>query len=190
MVFVVIEGIDGSGKSTQVRMLCERLAAEGRNVIQTKEPTDGPIGTLAKSMLKDRAPFYGLTLQLLFAADRSEHMKGLKSAVASRSAVVVSDRYYHSTIAFGEALGINREYLEKINAAFPKPDIAFVLDIGVEEALRRISARTKPGALERREIMRKAYRSYRKFTGVVFVDAERSRERISDELFKRVKKLV
>ncbi len=188
MVFIAIEGLDGCGKTTQAKELSRKLSNAGINSMQTMEPTDGKIGKFIRETLSEKVKIDMLSLQLLFVADRSEHVKSIYDRIGSESAVVVSDRYYYSTIAYGEAMGISRKYLETANYIFPVPDKTFFIEISPELAIERLNARNDRKELfEKLETLKKVKESYSKFNGaeVERIEGDRSISEISEELFKK-----
>ncbi len=140
-MFIVFEGIDGTGKSTQVKLLAEALRAKGREVIVSKEPTDGPHGT----RLRQSAETGRLSAQEeldLFHLDRREHVETLIRPALARGAVVILDRYYFSTMAYQGIRGFNPTEIRRINEEFaPLPDLVFVLELDLDTALSRIGVR-------------------------------------------------
>jgi dTMP kinase len=139
-VLIAFEGIDGSGKSTQAAMLGEWLRKQGREVVMSKEPTNGVWGT------KIRQSFFTQRLSPqeeleCFVNDRREHVETLINPALARGAVVIVDRYYYSTVAYQGARGLDAAAVLKLNRAFaPKPDVVFVVDLDPKIALERISA--------------------------------------------------
>lgn len=138
---IVIEGIDGTGKSTQATMLAEYLRCSGHEVIQSFEPTNGPWG----SKLRASATTGRLSIEEeleLFLKDRRQHVDELILPTIKRGGIVVLDRYYFSTMAYQGARGINPLEIRKTNEAFaPQPDILLILDLPVDVALERVGIR-------------------------------------------------
>ncbi|MDP0489453.1 MAG: dTMP kinase [Verrucomicrobiota bacterium JB023] len=142
---VVFEGIDGTGKSTQVRLLAERLEAEGRSVTLSREPTDGPFGQkLRQSMVEGRL---SRDEELrLFEDDRRHHVETLIKPTLARGGVVILDRYYFSTMAYQGARGFDPAEIRQRNESFaPVPDAVIILEIPVEAAMQRIGVRDGSG---------------------------------------------
>lgn len=135
--FVVFEGLDGSGLSTQALMLRDWLLAKANNVVLTKEQTDGAIGGLIKSCLKHEWKTSPLALQLLFVADRAHHLAAEIEPALAEGKNVICDRYIFSTLAFG-ALGVDLGFLKMANSKFRVPDITFITDCPPEVCLQRI----------------------------------------------------
>jgi dTMP kinase len=188
MVFIVIEGIDGAGKTTQVKALCASLSKLGYEVVEEREPTDGPIGKFIRQVLGEKVNLDLISLQLLFVADRNEHIKAIKRTI--ESSIVICDRYYYSTIAYGEASGADRKYLEDMNSIFPVPDKTFFIDISPEKAVERIaSSRTEREIFEKLDFIKKISKSYSKFTdhSIEHLDGDKDIEDISNELLLKTK---
>jgi len=146
--FVVLEGIDGAGTTTQTALLERRLKAAGRSVVTTREPTPGPIGTLIRQALSKRlvepggAPLNADTMALLFAADRVDHGAALIRPALERGAVVVSDRYDHSSVGYQGLTGTRpfdeaAVWLRTINGRAVRPDLVVVVDVDSDEAEAR-----------------------------------------------------
>lgn len=138
---IVIEGIDGTGKSTQATMLAESLRKAGHEVIQSFEPTNGPWGrklresaTTGRLSIEDELDY--------FLKDRRQHVDELINPTVERGGIVILDRYYFSSMAYQGARGIDPSEIRKKNEAFaPLPDILIILDLDVDIALNRIGVR-------------------------------------------------
>lgn len=133
--FIVIEGIDGAGLTTNSIFLTEWLRKLGFNSYYTKEPTKGPIGLCIREMLKsDVDPFI---LTLLFTADREAHVKKEILPKINEGFIVVCDRYMYSTLAYQSVHGMDERMIRKLNRHFPKPDMVILLDIDPSISLAR-----------------------------------------------------
>lgn len=140
---IVIEGIDGSGKSTLAARLAGRLKAAGTNAALRREPTDGPAGReLRRIITEGRKGIAPEEETALFIEDRRRHVaQGIAPDLAAGITVVL-DRYYLSTAAYQGALGMDPAAIMSENETFaPPPDLAFILDLPVDEALARITVR-------------------------------------------------
>ncbi|MED5371320.1 MAG: dTMP kinase [Myxococcota bacterium] len=133
--FIVIEGLDGSGGTTQVRLLSQALAATA-----TREPTDGPIGKLIRQSLAEPMLLGDGVLPYLFAADRKDHLERLIEPKLAAGVDVVSDRYLHSSLAY-QSLAMPFEQVFALNADFRAPDLCVMLELPVAQCLERIEAR-------------------------------------------------
>lgn len=144
-LFVVLEGGDGVGKSTQASMLADWLAARGHDVVRTHEPGGSPIGVDIRRLLLSTAehPPAPRTEALLYAAERAEHVHSVVRPALERGAVVVSDRYLDSSVAYqGVARGLGARRIQDLSrwaTADLLPDLTVLLDLAPEPALRRSS---------------------------------------------------
>jgi len=144
-MLIVFEGIDGTGKSTQLSLLTESLKKLGLPVLYSREPTDGPFGQeLRRSMTEGRLePEEELAL---FHRDRKHHVNTLLAPALQRDEIVILDRYYFSTMAYQGARGFDVDEIRRTNEAFaPQPDLVIILEIPIETALERIGARDGAG---------------------------------------------
>ncbi|MBU1741948.1 MAG: dTMP kinase [Proteobacteria bacterium] len=140
--FVVFEGIDGSGKSTQARRLAEVLGAEGREVVLTREPTDGLWGQKIRQIAaKGRQGIDPRTELDYFVNDRQEHVDEVIAPALAAGQVVICDRYFYSTIAYQGALGLDPDLIRQENEGkFPRPDLVILLEVPPNTGRRRIEA--------------------------------------------------
>lgn len=151
-MFIVIEGIDGTGKSTQANRLADWYRGQGREVVLDFEPTRGPHG------MKLRESFTGGRLPPeeeleLFLADRREHVEQVISPALAAGKIVILDRYYFSNMAYQGAIGFDPQEIRTRNEAFaPVPDVLFILDLDIDTALARIGGRgDETNEFEKRE---------------------------------------
>jgi len=162
--FVVLEGLDGSGTTTQLKMLQDRYEHPGTDLPPlwtTFEPTQGPLGHLLRSALQGNQPFSPLTLAYLFAADRSEHLYG-EGGILERcrgGSLVVSDRYVLSSLVY-QGIDLGEEIPVALNAPFPLPELLFYLDIDPETAQKRLEGRSVREIYEYADFQREVYRRY------------------------------
>ena len=149
-VFITFEGGDGSGKSTQIRLLQSYLEDRGRDCISTREPGGTSLGRLLRGALLESGPeAIGRPTELfLYLADRAQHVHEVIAPGVARGQIVLCDRYADSTLAYqGYGRGIDRQWLMELNEVATghlKPDLTFLLDCPVELALSR-TAHRKPG---------------------------------------------
>jgi dTMP kinase len=139
--FIVIEGIDGTGKSTQSRRLASWFEAQGREVVVSREPTDGPWGRkLRESAASGRlSPADELDY---FLKDRQQHVTELIAPALAAGKVVILDRYYFSSMAYQGCRGFDPAEIRRLNEAIaPVPDLLLILDVDVDVGLVRIGAR-------------------------------------------------
>jgi len=135
-LFIAVEGIDGSGTTTQTRMLTDWLASLGHEVVATREPTRGEVGLLIRQLLRDSS-IPAEVDALLFAADRALHTVRTIKPALERGAIVVSDRYVESSIAYQSSSGLPIEWVEYINRYALTPDLTIVLDVDPSLGLKR-----------------------------------------------------
>lgn len=156
--FVVIEGIDGAGTTTQVQVLAARLRTGGRTVRETAEPSGGPIGSLIRQVLTGRLVGAGglspgwQTMALLFAADRMDHVETEIAPALACGADVLSDRYDASSLAYQSVMSGRRggdevEWIRALNRHARRPDLTIVLDVPPDVAAERRQARGEPAQL-------------------------------------------
>jgi dTMP kinase len=137
---LVLEGIDGAGTTTQATAVSAALAPLGRAVHQTREPSDGPIGKLLRQLLAGQhQPVDATTMGLLFAADRADHIQREVAPALAAGAIVVSDRWYHSSLAY-QGTEEERGWIAELNRRAIKPDLTVFLDVEAEVALARRNA--------------------------------------------------
>jgi len=145
MPLVVLEGLDGAGTTTQARRLVADLEARGRAAHLTREPSDGPVGRLLREMLVGNHAITGAsitqdTFSLLFAADRMDHLQREVEPALTAGAVVVSDRWYHSSLAY-QGTGAERAWIRELNRRARRPDLTILLRVRPEVAAeRRVAA--------------------------------------------------
>lgn len=138
--FIVFEGIDGAGTSTQIKKLAERF--EDGKIFVTAEPTSGETGKFLRKMLRGDFKVDEKTAAFLFAADRCEHLFG-KDGIAEQTEkgkIAVSDRYFFSSLAY-QSVTCGKELPEHLNSVFPLPEILFYFKIDPEISLARVNSR-------------------------------------------------
>jgi dTMP kinase len=142
-LLLALEGIDGSGKSTQARLLAGALEKQGRAVVLTQEPTDGPTGQELRRYLQGLSRHLSPAAELeLFMADRREHVARLIQPALAAGKIVISDRYYYSSVAYQGALGLDPQEILALNESFaPRPHLVFLLQLPVSKALERLAAK-------------------------------------------------
>ena len=186
---IVIEGIDGAGKSTQAKSLFRKLRAKGFPAVYFREPSRGKWGRELKRMARRAGSLTPEQELELFQKDRRENVeKNLRPALAAGK-IIVLDRYFFSTIAYQGAKGLDRDRIRRMNERFaPKPDLVFILDIKAGEGLARISGRkTKDVLFERESYLAKVRRIFLSFRGARFVhlDARRDKRDIARRIYDK-----
>ena len=200
-IFIVLDGLDGSGKSTVAKMLHEHICSkEGYNALLTSEPTDGKYGREIRKMLaeeKNPKENAGKMLEL-FVKDRQEHLKDtilpfLEKENGKKNAVIC-DRYYYSTIAFQSAQGMDTTSIIEKNKNFLKPDIVLIMDINPEIALKRIEYR-KNEKFEKLEFMKELREIFLKLPKIVqdnihIIDASRSNKAVFEQIRGEIDRIL
>lgn len=147
-LFVAIEGVDGAGTTTQVKLLAQALSALGLPVHCTREPSDNPIGLHIRSLLSATERVVDeRAMALMFAADRLDHLQREVRPALQRGAIVLSDRYLMSSLAYqGELLGMPQDggWVSSINAQAPAADLTVLVRVTAELAAARRAARGGP----------------------------------------------
>lgn len=191
--FVVIEGIDGCGKSTVARLVARRI---GKRAVLTREPTNSKIGRAVHR--GDKANISPFTDALLFMADRSQHTLEI-SRLIRKGKLVVSDRYYHSTVAYQAANlrdafpGDAFRWLLDSNLRFSlHPDLTVLLTLPPELALKRVAKRGKYSRFEKLEFLTRVHRNYLRLAkqdkSIVKVDATQDLESVVGQVLELILK--
>lgn len=191
--FIVFDSLDGAGNSTQVKLLADYLNKIGKKTHITKEPTSGLIGGLIRSQLNHDWKSSQICLQLLFSADRAYHLEKEVIPLLKRGINVISDRYFFSTMAYGNLEINDLDWLIEINKKFILPDLTFFLKVSPKTCIERIKKdRFEITLFEKEKILEKVWKNYevlaKKFKNVFVIDGEREVEKIHREIVQRVKK--
>ncbi|MCC6753897.1 MAG: dTMP kinase [Saprospiraceae bacterium] len=165
-LFIAFEGIDGSGKSTQLRLLADRLRREGHRVYCTSEPTDSPIGSLIRNVFKHRIEADHRTIAALFAADRIDHLVNRSDGILRKleeGYTVLCDRYYFSSYAY-QGIHMPVDWVIEINAPavnMLRPDLHIYIDLEPAESMRRVqNGRSSTELYETTENLRAVRQQY------------------------------
>jgi dTMP kinase len=190
-IFIVFEGLDGSGKSTQLRLAAEALRARGLDVVETREPTDGPWGRRIREMARNGESVPAEVELDWFFEDRREHMREVVEPALAAGRVVLSDRSYVSTVAYQGARGLDAEQiLADSEAEFPRPDLVLLFEIGPREGLARVEARggVAEPAFEELAFQERVAKIFAdlEIAGLVRIDANRSAEVISTDVLDAI----
>ncbi len=203
--FIVLEGIDGAGTTTQTRRLAQRLRQQRCQVVTTCEPSSGPVGNLIRQALERRLRINGdeaieldwATLALLFAADRTDHVSRCIEPALRSGAYVICDRYDLSSCIYQSLTAPDPEqalrWVRELNSQLRRPDITLVLDVNPDIAeIRRTKRGTEPELFERRSLQQRLAVAYRDSQNYVpddrlaHVDGEVSAAEVTERLYALV----
>lgn len=193
--FIVFEGLDGSGQSTQARLLYDYFREQNYSVILTKEPADDfESGRRIRQVLQKKEIMPSRDLQKLFVNNREEHLENLIIPCLKEDWFVISDRYFLSTCAFG-GINLDIEWLIKLNSNFILPDITFILDVLPEICLQRIDKRgTTREFFEEKQKLAKVLENYRtlakRFPNIHLIDGQSSIKVIFKSILDMITKII
>ena len=201
--FLVFEGLDGSGKTTQMTRIQKRLTSMGMKAVTTCEPTDGPVGSLIRKMLEGRISSDPRTIAALFAADRTDHLVKPETgvqALVEKGMMVLCDRYYFSSYAY-HARDMDLEWiitLNSVNAQIVRPDLTLFIDVAPETCLERIRAgRHRLDMYEKIDILEQVRHNYftafdrlRNTEKVVTVDGNTSEDAVEQSIWQHLQPFV
>ncbi len=163
--FIVLEGLDGAGTTTQLKKLKAELERIGYNIYMTNEPTSQPIGKLVRSVLSGDFKTTPLALATLYSADREDHINNSEYGIIKQindNKIVISDRYFYSSLAYQ---GVNCDFnkVVELNKDFPHPQILIYIETPVEVCISRIESRgEKKEIFEKREFLTQVNDNYNK----------------------------
>lgn len=200
--FLALEGIDGSGKSTQVRRLMERLAAQGVRCCETREPTDGPVGSLIHQIMTGRMTADNRVIAGLFAADRLDHLLNGRDGILRQvesGVTVVTDRYYFSSYAY-HSVDVDMDWViegNRLSAELLRPDLTLFLDVPVSRALDRIGRNRSHTELFEKEdrltaVRGKYLEAFARLKGaenVAVIDADADADTVAERIWAAVSPL-
>lgn len=208
MTFIVLEGIDGSGTTTQAATLAERLRTEGHEVVLTCEPTAGPVGRFLRQALSgkltgadgERVDLEWSAMALLFSADRLDHLEREIEPALRRGAHVVSDRYDLSSLIYQSATCPEGEaavpWLRALNSRARRPDLTLVLDVSPDVAEERRQSRAgEPEIFEKKELQKRLGQLYKRSADFVprdrleLLPGDGSRAEVAREIERAVRNL-
>ena len=195
--FIVFEGIDGAGKSTQIALLQAALEKMGYTVHQTAEPTDLDTGKMLRASLAGKQERSAYEMATLFTLDRIAHNKEIDAALA-KGEIVICDRYYYSSLAYQGSL-CDYEWVKRMNVDCPeirRPDLCIFLDLSPKDAIARIRARGEATEIYEKEETLSLFRDtfHRVFASledrVAIVNAAPAPEEIGAEVLAAVQKIL
>ena len=159
-VLVNLEGIDGCGKSTQSKLLLEKLEGEGEKVIILKEPTKRPHGQKLWDVLHGKRKASNEEILELFVLDRKQHVEEKIQPALDDGTMILMDRYYYSSMAYQVAGGIDVEEIREKHVFAPRPDVVLIFDLPVSVALERVKGHSDADEFEKEEHLEKVREAY------------------------------
>ena len=188
-MFIVFEGLDGSGKTTQIQRLADRLAAAGQSCHITCQPSGHPVGQLIRRALRGDFAVENETMALLFAADRCQHLAAEITPTLARGTYVLCDRYYYSSLAYQ---GKSAAVYNKQAMTHHRPDLTLFLDVDPAECMRRITAaRAGVDLYEREDKLTQSrtrflaiFEQLKQTDRVVVIDANADEDTVADRIWQ------
>lgn len=208
-LFIALEGVDGAGTTTHTKRLARSLRDRGLPIHTTREPSDGPIGTMLRQILSGRIVVPGIagarpsswnTMALLFAADRLDHIEAEVAPNLMDGVTVITDRYDHSSIAYQSVTGGGTEdvlaWVKEINRHARRPDLTIVLDVpAAVTAKRRVERMQGREMYDDDELQAQLAAFYREIEvhfpndRIVHVDGDREIDAVAEDVMKHVREL-
>ena len=202
-LFIAFEGLDGSGKSTQIGPLADRLKSKGFKVYTTAEPTNNRIGLMIRDIFKHKMEADHRTIAALYAADRLEHLLNKKDGILKKleeGHTVITDRYYFSSYAYhGTHMDVNWVMnLNAVSADLLRPDLNIFIDVPIDVCVKRLNRGRKLTELYEDEenlnnVRKKYFEAFEKLKEkekVLIVDGNRSAELIAQDVWETVSKIT
>ncbi len=201
-LFIAFEGIDGSGKSTQVKLLADHLSKEGHKVYPTFEPTDGPMGRIIRDIFNHRMEADHRVIASLFVADRLDHLLNKKNGILQKMEegyTVITDRYYFSSYAYHGA-HMSLDWVIEANsqsADLLRPDLNIFIDIDPETSMKRLKHTRDSMELfetleNQKKVKDKYLESFKKLKDeerIVIIDGNRAEDLVAADVWKEVSSL-
>jgi len=202
-LFIALEGIDGSGKSTQTKLLGEQLTRQGHKVYTTFEPTDSPIGSLIRNILKGRLKADHRTIGGLFVADRLDHLLNDVNGIVKKledGFTVITDRYCFSSYAY-QGTHMDMDWVIQANsmsAGILRPDVNIFIDVAPEISMQRLYSNRNIielyENLENLKLVRakylEAFEKLKSEENIFTVDGNRSPDLIAEDIWKEVSQIL
>jgi len=188
-VLINLEGIDGCGKSTQCKLLKEKIESIGKNAIILKEPTNEPHGQKLWDVLHGKRKATNEEILEFFILDRTQHVKEKIKPALDKGIVVLMDRYYYSSMAYQVAGGLDVDYVRNKHDFAPTPNIVLIFDLPVSTALERVRGHSEADEFEKEEHLEKvraAYLNLKSDPRVTILDGTKSPEKIFEQVWEKV----
>ena len=193
-LLIAFEGIDGTGKSTQIRLLADYLRRQGCEVIETREPTDGPYGRKIRQLYMNRKNCTPEEELELFIQDRRQHVDEVIGPALDQGKIVLTDRYYFSTAAYQGAAGMDPDLIFAAHDFAPRPDLVVLLVMEPEKSVQRIEQLRgeQLNDFEQVEQLRKVADLFASFTDdcILRVNGAAPIKQVQQEIQKGVQPLV
>ena len=193
-LLIAFEGIDGTGKSTQLSLLATSLREQGCTVVETREPTAGPYGQQIRALYRNRHQVSPEQELELFVLDRRQHVDECIRPALEQGAIVLTDRYYFSTAAYQGAAGCDPAQVFARHDFAPEPDLVLLLTLPVEESLLRIRTLRgeSPNDFEQQEQLEKVASLFASFphSCIVRIHAARPVTEVQSEIRAAVQQLL
>ena len=184
--FIVLDGIDGSGKTVHSKVLCEQLRNLKYDAVYTTEPSNSPIGQFIEQKLLRENKVAPQIEALLFAADRFHHLTFEVIPMLDANKIVVSDRYVYASLAYQGAQELDLDWIKNINYFAIKPDLALYLDVPAERGLARKKGRSTLEVLELEKKVRQQYLGLVTAGELIKIDSDRNFNVVRREITEKV----
>ena len=187
-MFICVEGLDGSGKTTQAKRLVRNLCRRGFDAVYTTEPTKGEVGRFIRRFVLNREKRVSVTLEaLLFAADRVDHVETGIKPFLRQGKVVVCDRYVHSSLAYQGAAGLKLEWIEHINQFALKPNLSLLIDVPADVVVKRLKKkRTVMETVQNLKKVREIYVNLAQQQHLTIIDGDKSINEVAKNILEIV----
>jgi len=187
-VFICVEGIDGSGKTTQSRLLVKNLRKKGFDTVYTAEPSQGVVGKFIKKTILHGEKRNSVIIEaLLFAADRVDHLEREVKPALEKGIIVICDRYLYSSLAYQGAAGLDLNWIQEINKWAIQPHLSIFIDVPPEVVIKRLNR--KKSVMETIENQRKVRKVYLRLVEekkLVLVDGNKPINEVAKEILNIV----
>lgn len=187
-IFICIEGLDGSGKTTHAHRLVRNLQKKELEAIYTTEPSRGELGKFIRSSVLEGEKRVPRVLEtVLFAVDRVEHLEKMVKPALQQGKIVVSDRYIYSSLAYQGSAGLDVNWIKEINSFVLPADIAIYIDVPPEVVVKRI--KRKKSVMEKLETQRKVQEVYMMFVNsgkLIRIDGDRPKVEVEQNILSLI----
>jgi dTMP kinase len=197
--FIAFEGIDGSGKSTQIQLFADKLRQKGILCETTMEPTEGPVGTMIRQVLTGKMQMDGKVIAALFAADRLDHLLNASNGIVAKvekGITVLTDRYYFSSYAY-HSVDMPMDWVIRANELSSntlRPTVTLFIDVDPDIAMERITRnRTHLELFEERSRLVKvrekyleAFEKLKSVENVLIIDGNRPLDVVAKDIWERI----